>query len=194
MLKVKWWNRGLPKNWWTRRKYSGTDATAEVTLDPWKHFWVCSVTACCLMKVNYFGSAKKKCSLKSDIMWREAGRTFESRGKIRTTTTTTATRTAKNQKQNSNFADWNSLLKMENVELTLVLLGDILEKDKCLHTRKINLRASFPCLLNRRERERVTLILCSIQLLLGFIRGTFLYSVLVNPSTLLKQDAIWAYT
>ena len=34
MLKVKWWNRGLPKDWWTRRKYSGTDATAEVTLDP----------------------------------------------------------------------------------------------------------------------------------------------------------------
>ena len=79
---------------------------------------------------------------------------------------------------------------MENVELTLVLLGDILEKDKCLHTGKISLRASFPCLLNRRERERVTLILCSIQLLLGFIRGTFLYSVSVNPSTLLKQDAI----
>ena len=141
-----------------------------------------------------FWFCKKKCSLQSEIMWREAVRTFESRGKIHTTTTTTARRTAKNQKQNSNFADWNSPLKMENVELTLVLLGDILAKSKCLHTGKISLRASFPCLLNRRGRERVTLILCSIQLLLRSIRGTFLYSVLVNPSTLLKQDAIWAYT
>ena len=73
------------------------------------------------------------------MMWREAVRTFESRGKICKTTTTTATRTAKNQKlkKNSNLARSNSLLKMENVELTLVLLGDILAKDKCLHTGKI---------------------------------------------------------
>ena len=103
------------------------------------------------------------------------------------------TGTAKNQKQNSNFARWNSLLKMENAELTLVLWRDILANDKCLHTGKISLRASFPFLLNRRGLAWVTLLLCSIQLLLRFIRGTFLDSALVNPSTLLKQDAIWAY-
>ena len=170
MLQVKWWNRGLPKDWWACREYSGADAIAEVTLDPWKHFWVCSVTACCLMKVNYFGSTKKTFTLIRHYVTHSC----KNRSKIRTTTTKTATRTAKNKKQNSNFAHSNSLLKMENVELTLVLLGDILANDKCLHTGKISLRqesyygsclrASFPCLLNHRGLEGVTLILCSIQL------------------------------
>ena len=58
MLEIERRNRCLSKNRRTHGKNSGIHTTAEIALNPGKHFRVSTITAGCLVEVNYFSSGK----------------------------------------------------------------------------------------------------------------------------------------